>query len=75
MEFHGQIDATYEGGVFRPSQRPDLPEGSRVKVLQDQQPTAESRRRGWELIDRIRREKLVQLRGSRLTREDLYDRR
>ena len=76
MGFHGDIPVTYSGGVLRPDTRLDAPEGSRFLVsLRDQAPTAESRKRAWELIDRVRREGLIKLRGARWTRDDLYDRR
>ena len=76
MGFHGDIPVTYLGGVLRPDTRLDVPEGSRFLVsLRDQSPTAESRKRAWELIDRVRREGLIKLRGTRWTRDDLYDRR
>jgi predicted DNA-binding antitoxin AbrB/MazE fold protein len=26
------VDAVFEGGVFKPAQRPDLPEGERVRI-------------------------------------------
>ena len=76
MAFQGNISATFTDGVFKPDERPDLPEGARVTIsVRDGAPTAESRRRGWELIDRIRRDGLVRLGGEGLTRDDLYDRR
>lgn len=76
MEFQGEIAVTYTGGVLKPDERLDLPEGARVTVsVRDGAPTPESRRRGWELIERIRREGLVRLGGGRWTRDDLYDRR
>lgn len=75
MEFRGDISGTYSDGVVRPDARLDLPDGSRVTISPADPPTAESRRQGWEVIDRIRREGLIRLTGPRWTRDDLYDRR
>jgi len=76
MSFHGDFPATFQNGVFRPGMNPGLPEGARVMLaLRDPQPTSESRRSAWELIDRVRREGLIRLRAGRVTRDDLYDRR
>ena len=76
MSFHGEFQATYQNGVLRPGSDLGLPEGAKVTLaLRDQQPTPESRKQAWDLIDRIRREGLIRLRGNRWTRDDLYDRR
>lgn len=76
MSFHGDFNAIFQGGVFRPGTNPGLPEGARVTLaLGDPAPTPESRSHAWELIDRIRREGLIRLRPGRVTRDDLYDRR
>jgi hypothetical protein len=76
MDFQSQVQGTYSNGVIRPDHGLDVPEGSRVTVnVPDGGPSPETRRRAWELIDRIRREGLIKLRGGKLTRDDLYDRR
>jgi predicted DNA-binding antitoxin AbrB/MazE fold protein len=76
MEFQGEIAATYTNGMWKPDKRMDLPEGARAFLsVRLQQPTPESRKRGWETIERIRRDGLIRLRGDRFTRDDLYDRR
>lgn len=76
MSYHGEFNATFQGGVFRPGTNPGLPEGARVTLaLRDPAPTPESRSRAWELIDRIRREGLIRLRAGKISRDDLYDRR
>jgi predicted DNA-binding antitoxin AbrB/MazE fold protein len=76
MEFQGEIAATYTNGMWKPDQRMDLPEGARALLsVRLQQPTPESRKRGWETIERIRRERLIRLEKSARKRDDLYDRR
>src|SRR6266850_1273784 len=45
MEFQGEIAVTYTGGVLKPDERLDLPEGARVTVsVRDGAPTPEGRR-------------------------------
>jgi hypothetical protein len=52
-----------------------IPEGARLIVsVRNGGPTPESRRAANEFLDRVRRENLVRLEGTRLTREQLYDR-
>ncbi len=76
MVTKGEFSATYEGGVLRPGERLNLPEGARVTLsVRETAPTAESKKRGLETIKRIRREGLIKLQGQRWTRDDLYDRR
>lgn len=76
MVTKGEFSATYEGGVLRPGEHLNLPEGTRVTLsMREGAPTPESRKRGIETIKRIRRDGLVKLHGVRWTRDDLYDRR
>jgi predicted DNA-binding antitoxin AbrB/MazE fold protein len=76
VKMDGEIPVTYSNGVLRPDEELPLPDGSRLTVsVRPGGPTPESRQKAWDLIDRIRREKLIRLRGGRFTRDDLYDRR
>ena len=75
MSYFGDILVTYSGGVFRPDSRLDVPEGMRMRVsMRDELPTSESRKRAWELMERVRRDGLIKLHGMQWTRGDLYDR-
>jgi len=75
MGYHGEIPVTFDGGVFRPDAPLALPNGARgVVSVWPVAPNAESRRRAWEVIDRIRREKLIRLGGGPIKRDELYDR-
>ncbi len=74
MSFDRGIPVTYSGGAFHPDEPTASPEGVRGSVSISDEPTPGGRRRAWESIQRIRREKLIRLSGPRLTRDELYDR-
>jgi|GEM_PF-6797135 len=73
MEFRDEIPVTYSDGVFRPDREVSLPDGSHGFVRVPTEADDEKRRKAWELLDRIQREKLIVLRGPKITREELYD--
>jgi predicted DNA-binding antitoxin AbrB/MazE fold protein len=77
VDDRSDIPVTYTNGVFRPDHEVSIPEGSRgfVAVENSGDPTPESRKAAWDLLDRIQREKLIVLNIGRFNRDELYDRR
>ena len=75
MDMPGEVSVTYKDGAFHPDRPLHLPEGVKGTVwVAPDAPTEESRAKAWELIERIRRERLVRSGGRKFNREELYDR-
>jgi predicted DNA-binding antitoxin AbrB/MazE fold protein len=69
------ITAIFENGMLRPEQPLDLPSGARVRVcLEPIEPQAELDK-AWEEWDKLCDETRLSAGASRLTRDQLHERR
>ncbi|MEX2218278.1 MAG: antitoxin family protein [Phycisphaerales bacterium] len=65
---------TYGGGVFKPDEPVDLPEGTRVQVSVWRPPTPEQSARAWEAIRQISESGAFRSGGKKFTRDELHER-
>jgi predicted DNA-binding antitoxin AbrB/MazE fold protein len=75
VEFQGEISVTYTGGVLKPDQRLDLPEGARLRAVistDDQSP--EGAKAAMREIRRIAESGAFRSGGRRLTRDQMHER-
>lgn len=71
-----QIAATFQNGVFKPDERPALPESARVRlVFETIADDTASPRDSWDALRRIWATSTFSSAGDRLTREQLHERR
>ena len=71
------IAATYEGGVFKPHQRPDLSENERVRLIVEPTngDTEESlRQNAWASLEGLWQKSTLDSHGDRLSRDQLHER-
>ena len=70
-----QLAATFKDGVFKPDQRPALPESTRVRLVVEIDDD-DSRRRGesWTMLQRLWNRSDFNSGGDRLSREQLHER-
>jgi len=70
------FSATFENGVFKPDAKINLAPGAKVQLMiAPTEPTLEQRRNALVELERLRRERPIDTRGERLTRDQLHDRR
>jgi predicted DNA-binding antitoxin AbrB/MazE fold protein len=71
------VEAVFEGGVFKPDQKPELAENTRVRlVVEPVEATEESRRRqSWVELERLWKQSAFNSHGDRLSRDQLHERR
>ena len=70
------VDAVVEGGVFRPDQPIELPEGTRVTlVVQPSPPAEQSFAEKFACFEDLRARSPIHLAGEKFRRDELYDRR
>jgi predicted DNA-binding antitoxin AbrB/MazE fold protein len=72
------IAATFEDGVFKPDQQPDLSESTRVRLLVEaiNGGAEESLRdKAWASLEQIWQNSTFNSHGDRLTRDQLHERR
>jgi predicted DNA-binding antitoxin AbrB/MazE fold protein len=71
------IDATFEGGVFKPDRQPAITDPSRVRlhvdcVGDDEKSTTQQ---AWARLERLWQNSSFNSHGDRLSRADLHERR
>ncbi len=72
------VEATYEGGVFKPDGRLDLLENSRVRLLVEalsEDADESDGARSWATLERLWQESTFDSQGGRLSRDQLHERR
>ena len=70
------ISATFANGVFKPDERPDLPEQSKVRlVVETVEASAGRSDKAWADLQQIWRTSKFNSQGDRLTRDQLHERR
>jgi len=70
------ISATFENGVFKPDQQPDLPEQTKVRLLVETvEAKPEISQKAWADLQQIWKMSKFNSHGDRLTREQLHERR
>ena len=75
MSVVGEISVTYIGGVLKPDERLDLPEGARLRaVILPAAPDPAAAERAWETIKRIRESGVFRSGGRKLTRDQMHER-
>ncbi len=75
MEFNGEISVTYTGGVLKPDQQLDAPEGSRFRALiRPEVRDPEAAAKAWETIQRIRDSGVFRSGGRTFTRDEMHER-
>lgn len=75
MEFNGEISGTYTGGVLKPDQRLDLPEGARFRaIIRSEMRDPAAAAKAWETIERIRKSGVFRSGGRKFTRDELHER-
>jgi predicted DNA-binding antitoxin AbrB/MazE fold protein len=69
--------ATFEDGVFKPDQQPDLSDSARVRLVVETMDADESARAGesWAAVQQLWSTSSFNSGGSRLTRDQLHERR
>jgi predicted DNA-binding antitoxin AbrB/MazE fold protein len=76
MEFNGEISVTFTGGVLKPDERLNLPEGSRFKATirsESRDPAAAAK--AMDTLRRISESGVFRSGGRKYTREELHERR
>ena len=68
--------ATFEDGVFKPDQPPDLPAQAKVRLIVEPMADATEvdRDAAWQELERLWEEVEVDSGGERLTRDELHER-
>lgn len=72
------IAATFEDGVFKPDEQPELPPSTRVRLVVEplhEDTEAMQREAAWETVERLWRQSSIDSQGERLSREQLHERR
>jgi predicted DNA-binding antitoxin AbrB/MazE fold protein len=70
------ISATFENGVFKPDQQPNLAEQTKVRLLVETvESGAELSKKAWADLQQIWRTSKFNSHGDRLTRDQLHERR
>jgi predicted DNA-binding antitoxin AbrB/MazE fold protein len=69
------ISAVYENGVLLPDQPLDLPNGTRMRILLEPLESSDDLDRAWEEWDQLCDEVRLDASATRLTREQLHERR
>ena len=75
MDFREDIEAVYEGGVFKPDRDPGMPEHTRVRLsVRPAKVDPAAREHFFKVLEEVQRNKWVRTAGWRFDREKLYDR-
>ena len=70
------ISAVVQGGMFRPDQPTEFPEGTRVTLVVQRSPSQESTfAERFARFEQLRASSPINLGGEKFRREELYDRR
>jgi predicted DNA-binding antitoxin AbrB/MazE fold protein len=75
MGYHGEISVTWTGGVLKPDQRLNLPEGTRLRaVIRPPAPDPAAAAEAMETIRRISESGVFRSGGRRFTRDEMHER-
>jgi predicted DNA-binding antitoxin AbrB/MazE fold protein len=71
------VEATYEGGVFKPDVQLPLAECTRVRLVveAESEDTAKRREQAWQELQQLWQSSRLNSEGDRLTRDELHERR
>ena len=76
MDYNNEISVTYTGGVLKPDERLDLPEGSRLRaVIRSESPDPAAAAKAMDTIRRISESGVFRSGGRKLTRDEMHERR
>lgn len=76
MDLSEDITAVYEDGVFKPDERCDLPDRTRVRIrLQMIEVSPEEAAKAQHAIETIRRSGALRTTGWKFNRDELHERR
>lgn len=75
MEYNGEISVTFTGGVLKPDERLDIPEGSRFRaMIRPETGDPVRAAKAMETIRRIRESGVFRSGGRKLTRDEMHER-
>jgi predicted DNA-binding antitoxin AbrB/MazE fold protein len=75
MDIQGDISVTYTGGVLRPDEHLDLPEGTRLRAaLRPEAPDAGVAAKAMDEIRRLSESGIYRSGGKKLTRDQMHER-
>ncbi len=75
MDFQGEISVTVSGGMLRPDERLNLPEGARLRAtLRPAKPDPVAAARALEELRRISESGAFRSGGRKLTRDEMHER-
>jgi predicted DNA-binding antitoxin AbrB/MazE fold protein len=69
------IEAVFEDGVFKPDQKPELAENTRVRLQVEPVDDSSRSQKSWAMLEHLWRTSTFNSHGDRLTRDQLHERR